>query len=149
MTKAKAAPTPEFDIQRLYVKDISFEAPNTPEIFQQEWQPEVDLDLHIENRKLTGDIHEVQLKITIHAKLGDKTAFMVELNQAGIFTVKNFDEEKTSAMLGSFCPSILYPYARTAISDLTVKGGFPPLYLAPVNFDAIYQQKLDEAKNNK
>ncbi len=137
---------PEFNIQRLYVKDISFETPNSPEMFKTEWKPEVNVDLHVENKLLEEDIHEVVLKITITTKLNNKTAFLAEVSQAGIFTLKNFPEEQFKAMLGSFCPNILFPYAREAISDLTNKGGFPPLYLSPINFDALYQQQLEEGK---
>jgi preprotein translocase subunit SecB len=137
---------PEFNIQRLYIKDISFESPNSPEMFQAEWKPEVNVDLNVETNKLAEDVHEVVLKITVTTKLDKKTAFLAEVNQAGIFTLKNFDNEQFQAMLGSFCPNILFPYAREAVSDLTNRGGFPPLYLAPINFDALYQQQLEAEK---
>ena len=132
----------EFNIQRLYVKDISFEAPNAPEIFQTDWEPDVKLDMDIDGKKLTDDLHEVVVKLTVTTKLADKTAFLVEIKQAGIFLIKNFTEEQLKSMYGSFCPNILFPYAREVISELTTRGGFPPLYLAPINFDALYQQKV-------
>lgn len=137
---------PEFSIQRLYVKDISLEAPGSPKIFRTEWRPEVNVDLNIETHNLEDNIHEVVLKITATAKLANETAFLVEIKQAGIFVIKNFDNEQFQAMLGSFCPSLLFPYAREVISDLTMRGGFPPLYLAPINFDALYQQQLEKGK---
>ncbi len=137
---------PEFNIQRLYIKDISFEAPGSPKVFRTEWRPEVNVDLNIETHHLEGDIHEVVLKVTTTAKLANETAFLVEVKQAGIFIIKDFDNKQFQAMLGSFCPSILFPYAREVISDLTMRGGFPPLYLAPINFEALYQQQLEKGK---
>lgn len=148
--KAKPEPEkkPEFNIQRLYIKDISFEAPETPKIFQTEWKPDVNLDLNIETHNLGDNHHEVVLKVTVTTKLSDKTAFLVEVSQAGIFTIKGFDNDQFQAMLGSFCPNLLFPYAREAVSDLTVRGGFPPLYLTPINFDALYQQQLEKEKQS-
>ena len=146
MVEQKKPKNPEFNIQRLYVKDISFETPNSPEMFQAEWKPEVNVDLNVETNKLSADVHEVVLKITVTTKLDKKTAFLAEVSQAGIFTLKNFDNEQFQAMLGSFCPNILFPYAREAVSNLTNRGGFPPLYLAPINFDALYQQQLEAEK---
>lgn len=140
---------PEFAIQRLYIKDVSFEAPSTPDIFKSDWKPEVHVDLNIINNKLEEDAHEVILKIIVTAKLKDKIAFLVEVNQAGIFTVKGFPEEQLKPMLGSFCPNILFPYAREAISSLVAKASFPPLHLAPVNFDALYQQQMEEKEKGK
>lgn len=134
---------PDFAIQRLYIKDSSFEAPNTPEIFRDEWQPEVSLDLQITNEELAEDVFEVVLMVTAEVKNGEQVAFLTEIHQAGVFTINGFGEEQLGHMLGSFCPNILYPYARERISDAAVNGGFPPLYLSPINFDAFYQQHLD------
>ncbi|MBN2689704.1 MAG: protein-export chaperone SecB [Gammaproteobacteria bacterium] len=144
MTNKKAEP--EFAIQTVYLKDSSFEAPHTPEVFTAEWQPDVNIDLNIESKKLEDDFYEVVLKVIVTAKLPKQTAFLVEVNQAGIFMIKNFAEEQMKPMLGSFCPNILFPYAREAISDLIGRGGFPPLYLSPVNFDALYQQNQEQKK---
>lgn len=131
-----------FDIQKIYVKDISFEAPDTPEVFSREWKPEVNLQLNSQ-AKPVGDRHyEVVLSITVTAKNGDKTAFLVEIQQAGVFHMEGFAEQERGGMLGSFCPNILFPYAREAISDLVTRGGFPQLLLAPVNFDALYAEHL-------
>ena len=132
----------EFSIQRLYIKDLSFEAPSTPEIFQTEWVPQVDFNLHTSFSKITDDAYEVVLQITVTAKLKDKTAFLIEVKQAGIFTLKGFTKEQLDPMLGSFCPNILFPYARELISTTINRGSFPPLYLAPINFDALYQEQL-------
>ena len=131
----------EFSIQRIYVKDVSFETPNSPDIFQTEWDPKLDLDLHIETHDLKEDFHEVVLKVTATAKLKEKTAFLIEVGQAGIFNIKGFNKEQLKGMLASFCPSILFPYARELVADLTMRGGFPPLHMAPINFDALYQQQ--------
>jgi preprotein translocase subunit SecB len=136
------AQKPEFSIQRIYIKDLSYEVPNSPEIFKTEWSPKVELNLEITHKKITDDIYEVVLKLTVTTKLQDKAAFLAEIQQAGIFTLKNFSEKHLDAMLGSFCPNILFPYAREVVSDTVSRGGFPPLYLAPVNFDALYEQKL-------
>lgn len=134
-----------FDIQRIYIKDTSFESPNAPAIFRDgEWQPEVNIDLQTKTQALEGDAHEVTLTTTVTAKKADKTIFLIEVQHAGIFTLTGFDKEQLGHMLGSFCPNVLFPYAREVVSDLAVRGGFPPLYLTPVNFDALYAQHLQQ-----
>jgi preprotein translocase subunit SecB len=138
---------PAFAIQRIYVKDISYEAPNTPATFKSEWVPKVDLNLDISTQKLSENVHEVVLKITATVSIADKIAFLVEIHQAGIFSLQDFSHEQLEPLLGSFCPNILFPYARELISETISRGGFPPLYLAPVNFDALYQQKHKNSKN--
>lgn len=148
--KADSGQQPEFGIQRLYVKDSSFESPNSPGIFLEQWQPEVNMDLGVEHKELEANTFEVVLKITVNVKVKDKSAFLVEIQQAGVFAIKNFPKEQMDPMLESFCPNILYPYAREAITAEVIKGGFPQLYLAPVNFDALYQQKKQQqAKKDK
>lgn len=137
----------EFNIVRIYTKDISYECPNSPEIFNIEWAPQVDLDLNTEHKKLTEDTYEAVLQVTVTVKLKDKTAFLTEIKQAGIFNIKNFPSEQLDHTLGSFCPNILFPYARELISETITRGGFPPLYLAPINFDAYHQDKLEKRKN--
>jgi len=139
-------PQHEFSIQRIYTKDISFESPNSPESFQIEWKPQVDVDLKTESKKLSDDLYEVGLQITVTAKLENKTAFLVEIKQAGIFLLKGFAADQIDPMLGSFCPNILFPYARELISETVCRGSFPPLYLAPINFDAFYQDQLEKKK---
>ncbi len=132
----------EFAIQKIYIKDVSFETPNSPAIFTQKWEPNVNLELSTAGRPLADGVHEVVLSITVTAKIGDKTAYLVEAQQAGVFTIRNFNEQELGPMLGSFCPNILFPFARETISDLVIKGGFPQLLLAPVNFDALFAQHM-------
>jgi preprotein translocase subunit SecB len=136
----------EFALQRIYVKDISFETPNSPAIFTEEWQPESNLNLNSNINKLNDDLYEVILTITVTTKVGDKTAFLVEVQQAGIFLAKGFPNEEMGHMMGAYCPNILFPYAREAISDLVSKGSFPQLLLTPVNFDALYAQHRQEGQ---
>ena len=138
----KQANEQRFDIQKIYVKDVSFETPNTPAAFSQEWKPEVNLQLNSQGKSLGDKHYEVVLSITVTAKNGDKTAFLVEIQQAGVFYMDGFSEQDLGGMMGSFCPNILFPYAREAISDLVTRGGFPQLLLAPVNFDALYAEHL-------
>lgn len=135
---------PVFSIQRIYVKDVSFETPHAPEIFREEWKPEVNVDLQTKSARLEESIHEIVLHITVTVKMKDKVAFLVEVHQAGIFTIKGFTQDQLGHILGSECPKILYPYAREAISDIVIRGGFPQLLLAPVNFDALYLQHLEQ-----
>ncbi|MAZ66465.1 MAG: protein-export chaperone SecB [Kangiellaceae bacterium] len=136
----------QFQIQRIYVKDISFEAPNLPGLFREtnDWKPEINMELHTNSDSLGDDNHDVTLQMTVTAKLGEQVAFLIEVKQAGIFTVKGLDETQLRHTLGAYCPTILYPYARETISSLSNKGGFPPLNLAPVNFDALYAQHMQK-----
>lgn len=142
----QAAPETQFMIQRIYVKDVSFETKNTPAIFQQEWKPELSLNLQVENKKLEETVYEVILTVTATVKNLNETAFLVEVKQAGIFTITGAPEQQLAHLLGSFCPSLLFPYAREAITSEVVRGSFPQLILAPINFDAIYMQQLEEKK---
>ncbi len=132
----------QFAIQKIYVRDVSYESPNAPAVFTGEWQPEVNLDLNTQADPLEEGVFHVDLALTVTVKNQDKTAFLVEVHQCGIFNIGGFDDQQMGHMLGSYCPNILFPYAREAISDLVTKGGFPPLLLAPVNFDALYAQHL-------
>ena len=133
----------EFNIQRIYLKDISFEAPRSPSSFAPEdWKPEINLDLNTKSRKVSDKVHEVILHLTVTVKVGEETAFLVEVQQAGEFGIDNVPEEQLSHMLGAFCPNIIFPYARETISDVVTRGGFPQLLLAPVNFDALYMQHM-------
>lgn len=134
----------QFAIQKIYTKDISFESPNSPAIFAEQFQPQVSLELNTNGQGIAEDVYEVVLALTITVKQQDKTAYLVEIQQSGIFTIKGFSENELGHMLGSFCPNILFPYAREAVSDLATRGGFPQLLLAPVNFDALYAQHLAE-----
>ncbi len=138
----------QFSIQKIYTKDISFETPNAPKIFREKWEPDVDFNLGTNVDKLEETVFEVVLTITITVKSGETTAYLVEVNQAGIFTMENFAENEMGPMLGSFCPNILFPYAREVVSDLVAKGGFPQLLLAPVNFDALYGQHMQQLQQS-
>ncbi|HEY9201852.1 MAG TPA: protein-export chaperone SecB [Gammaproteobacteria bacterium] len=130
----------QFSIQKIYLKDVSFESPNSPAVFTGEWKPEVNVQLNTEIKGLDNNMHEVILSVTVTAKQQDKTAFLVEVKQAGLFQLAGFEQEQLGGMLGAYCPETLFPYAREAISDLVTKGGFPQLLLSPVNFNALYMQ---------
>ncbi len=137
---------PQFALQRIYVKDVSFESPKAPEIFRQQWQPEVKVDINTSNTKLAEEgIYEVVLALTATVSHGTETAFVVEVQQAGIFLARNLEEDDLHRTLGAFCPNLLFPYAREAIDNLVTRGSFPALMLAPINFDALYNQALQQA----
>lgn len=140
----KNNPEQVFEIQRVYLKDASFESPASPAIFTREFKPETNVELNAGNKKLTGSIHEVVLNITVTVKVEDEVAYLVEIKQAGIFSTAGYQDEQLGHLLGSYCPNLLYPYAREEISNLVVKGGFPQMLLAPINFDALYNQHLQE-----
>lgn len=140
----KNNPEQVFEIQRVYLKDASFESPASPAIFTREFKPETNVELNAGNKKLTDSIHEVVLNITVTVKIEDEVAYLVEIKQAGIFSTAGYQDEQLGHLLGSFCPNLLYPFAREVISDLIVKGGFPQMLLAPINFDALYNQHLQE-----
>ncbi len=133
---------PEFAIQKLYTKDLSLEVPNAPKVFQETWKPELNLNLQSNAHALDGENHEVTLTVTVTVKNDKKVAFIVEVKQAGIFTLKNFPKEELGPILGSVAPSIIFPYVREVISDVVVRGGFPQLCLAPINFDALYEESV-------
>ncbi|RUR09279.1 protein-export chaperone SecB [Legionella sp. km772] len=134
----------QFMIQRVYLKDLSYETPNTPAVFQQQWEPELNLDLNTTYSKLEPGVYEVVLSITATVINNKATAFLVEVKQAGIFTIQNAPENQLDHLINSFCPNILFPYAREAITSQVIRGSFPQLVLAPINFDALYMQKLAE-----
>jgi preprotein translocase subunit SecB len=138
----------QFSIQKIYTKDMSFETPNSPKIFTETWEPSVDFNLGSHVEPLENSFFEIVLTITITVKNKDTVAYLVEVNQAGIFALGGFTDEEMGPMVGSFCPNILFPYAREAVSDLIVRGGFPQLLLAPVNFDALYAQHLQQAPSS-
>ncbi|MDX1457618.1 MAG: protein-export chaperone SecB [Marinobacter sp.] len=136
------AQQPQFALQRIYVKDLSFESPNSPTVFQEQWKPQVNLDLNTSHTKISDNQYEVVLSLTVTTKVGEKVAYIVEIQQGGVFLVQNIEGPQLGQMLGAYCPNILFPYAREAIDGLVNKGSFPALMLAPVNFDAIYAQAL-------
>ncbi|ASJ98473.1 MULTISPECIES: protein-export chaperone SecB [Shewanella] len=135
---------PQFNIQRVYTKDISFETPNSPAVFQKEWNPEVKLDLDTRSAKLADDVYEVVLSLTVTAKNGEETAFLCEVQQAGIFAIAGLTEQQLAHSLGAYCPNVLFPYAREVVGSLVARGTFPQLNLAPVNFDALFAQYVQQ-----
>lgn len=137
---------PRFIIQKIYTKDVSFESPNSPEIFRDEWRPKLDLQLGNDYKRIDDDNHEVILSVTVTATVGDKTAFLVEVKQAGIFTLTGYNNDEMGPLLGSYCPNTLFPFVREVVSDLVTKGGFPQLVLSPVNFDAMYLHQKEQAQ---
>lgn len=133
---------PAFAIRRIYVKDLSLETPNSPFIFETPWEPKVDVQLNVNSRKVADGLYEVVISVTVTTKVGEKVAFLIEVQQAGVFAIANFPDAQVHRMLGSYCPNILFPFARELVSDLVGRAGFPPLYLTPINFDALYEQQM-------
>ena len=136
--------TRQMTIQKIYVKDLSFESPSSPQIFAEPPEHEVDLNLSTNTTSLGHDIYEVNLAITITVRAGEKTAYLIEVQQAGVFLIQGFSDEERAPILGSYCPNTLFPFAREAVSDIVNKGGFPQFILAPMNFDAIYAQHVQQ-----
>jgi preprotein translocase subunit SecB len=135
---------PVFGIEKLYVKDISVEVPNAPEIFLEREAPQVEIQLNSAGRAIGDGAYEVLLTVTVTAKLGEKTVFLVEVGQAGIFRVLNVPNEQIEPLIAVACPNILFPYARETVSDAVTRAGFSPVVLQPVNFEAMYMQRLQE-----
>ncbi len=128
-------------IAKIYVKDFSFESPQAPQVFKSgEWSPKTDLNLRSAHTPVDGNHHEVVLTITVEAKDNDNSVFLIELHQAGLFEISGYEDEEFKAIIGSFCPNILFPYARESIASIVQKGGFPEFVLQPINFDALYMQ---------
>jgi preprotein translocase subunit SecB len=138
---------PGFGIEKLYVKDASIEVPNAPQIFTERTPPQVNVELGNSAQKLDEGVYEVAIKVTVTAKIGDKTAFLVEATQAGIFAIRNVPAENLEPILAVTCPNILFPYAREAISDMVTRAGFAPVLLNPINFEALYIQQKQQAEN--
>jgi len=145
----QAAAEQTFHLAKIFLKDVSLEVPNAPQIFQSgEWSPEINVDLGTRGNPIGDNTYEVVLSVTVTTKLGEQTAYLCEVHQGGIFQLAGFDQQTLNGLLGSYCPSILFPYAREAVSDLVTKAGFPQMLLGPVNFDALYAQRLQEARQN-
>ena len=136
----------EFVLQRVYLKDLSFESPGAPEVFRKEYRPAVNVDLRTQSAAMDNDAYEVTLTITITAKLQEETAFLIEVQQSGIFSVRGIAEEELRRILGIYCPNVLFPYARETIDNIVTKGTFPALMLAQVNFEGLYAQALQQAQ---
>jgi preprotein translocase subunit SecB len=137
-----ALPQPTFAIEKIYLKDLSVEVPNTPEIFSEREAPSVEVDMNSQAREVQAGVFEVVLKVTITAKTKDKSMFLVEAAQAGLFQIRNVPPQDMGPLLGVACPNTLFPYVRETISTVTARAGFPPVVLSPMTFDAIYQQQL-------
>ncbi|MBP6058150.1 MAG: protein-export chaperone SecB [Nitrosomonas sp.] len=139
---------PVFAIEKIYIKDLSLEIPNAPSIFLERDTPEINMQLGGKNQRIDEGLYEVLLTVTVTAKIKDKIMFLVEVQQAGIFRIRNVSDDEIDPVLGIGCPTILFPYLREAVSDIVTRAGFPPVILSPVNFEAIYQQKKAEASKN-
>ena len=142
---AEAKPDPVFQIQRVYLKDVSLEQPNSPEILLNQEQPAVDIQLGVEASPVADGLFEVVVTATVQAKIGEKTMFLVEAKQAGIFELRNMPPEQMNAVIGIACPQIVYPYLRGNVADVIQRGGFPPVHLAEINFQAMYEQQQAQA----
>ncbi|HKW37544.1 MAG TPA: protein-export chaperone SecB [Burkholderiales bacterium] len=135
------AQPPTFGIEKVYVKDLSLEVPAGPQAFMQQEQPQLEVQITQQSQRVNEVLHEVTLVITVTAKSGDRVLFLVEASQAGVFQIRNVADADLAPLLGIVCPNVLFPYARETVSDLVTRAGFPPVLLAPVNFEAIYQQR--------
>jgi len=140
---AQGGTGPQLALQAVYLKDCSYEAPNGPRV-DGEWNPQINLDLHTGANALGTDVREVVLTVTVSAKQGEATLFLVEVKQAGVFLIRNLPEPELKRAIASICPSVLFPYARAAVSQLVTQGGFPQFLLPPVNFDALYVQAAEK-----
>ena len=138
------APQQQFAVQRIYIKDVSFEAPMGAEAFTKQWKPQTKVDLNVRNNKIDDENFEVVLTITLTAELEGEAAFLIEVQQAGVFMLRGFDDDTRRHVLGVSCPNLLFPYARETIDTLAVKGTFPPVMMQPVNFEGLYQQALKQ-----
>ena len=140
------APAPkQVQIQKIYLKDASLECPGVPKIFMEQWQPQVDVQLGTQTNKMADDAHEVTLQVTVTAKQEEQVGFLIEVKQSGIFNTTGFtDTQELRAILGAYCPNILFPFAREAVAEMSQRAGFPQLLLQPVNFDAMFQQHMQQ-----
>ena len=137
-----AATGPAFTVEKIYVKDVSFESPNAPTIFNDQVQPELQLNLNQQVQRLGENAFEVVLAVTLTCQAGERTAYVAEVKQAGVFGLVGLDPQSIDVLLGTQCPNILFPYVRQLISDLIQAGGFPPFFLQPINFDALYAEGM-------
>lgn len=129
-------------VQKIYIKDASFEAPAAPHIFQEQGQPQVQLNLNQTVNALAEGVYEIVLAVTVTCTIGEKTAYLAEVKQAGVFGLSGFDQANLHGVIGTFCPNTLFPYARQAVSDLVMAGGFPPFLLQPINFEQLYVEQM-------
>jgi len=143
------AQDPVFQIQRVYLKDLSLEQPNSPAILLEQQQPTVDIQLGVDAQPVTDGIFEITVSATVQTKIGEKTVFLIEAKQAGIFEIRNLPEEQMGPILGIACPQIVYPYLRGNVADVIQRGGFPPVHLAEINFQAMFEQQQAQAAANQ
>ncbi len=146
MTEKKSADNSnkQLVLQKIYIKDFSFESPRAPEIFRADMSPQTELNIRSSSKEVGENAQEVSLTLTVEAKENDKALFLVELEQAGVFIMQGYTEEERQVLVGSYCPNALYPFAREAVSDVVTRGGFPQLLLQPINFDALYAKAMQE-----
>ncbi len=137
---------PQLVVQRIYLKDCSFESPGAPQVFAGTWEPHMDLNIGASAKPVGDDFYEIVLTVTVEAKKDDKVAFLCEVHQAGLFLVRGFSEEDTRRVLNASCPNVIFPYARESVCDLVTRGGFPQLLLQPVNFDTLYHRHAAEVR---
>lgn len=142
---ATPAAGPELTLQNVYVKDASFEAPAGPNLAVAEWNPQFGMTMNTAASTMAPDVHEVVLTITLEAKIAEKVAYLAEVKQAGLFIARGYLEDDLRRIVGAYAPSVLFPFARQAIADLVMRGGFPPFLIPPVNFDALFQQSAEQA----
>jgi preprotein translocase subunit SecB len=140
-TPTMVEPPSNLSIHKIYVKDVSFESPSSPAIFNEAWQPQVEINVQNTGRKVGEAVFEVVLSVTVTAKIGEHVAFLIEVQQAGLFEFPGVSDDDARPLVGATCPGILYPYAREVVSDVITRGGFPALLLAPADFEAIYKQR--------
>ena len=143
------AQQPVFNIEKLFVKDLSVEVPNAPAIYMEREAPQIDVNMSTDSRPLGEDLYQTSITVTATAKVGDKTMFLVECTQSGIFRIQNVPQEQIPMVLGIGCPNIVFPYLRETVSDVIIRAGFPPLLLNPVNFEALYLQQQQQAQQQQ
>ncbi|TDO97916.1 protein-export chaperone SecB [Marinomonas balearica] len=145
--EAQQSQGPVLQMQRVFLKDISFESPRSPMVFQEEWKPELGLELNTKSRQVGDNLYEVVLEITVNVKNEGEPAYLVQVLQGGLFTISGLEEQQLHHALGAFCPGTLFPYARENIDAVVVKGSFSPVMLAPINFDALYMESLQKQQS--
>jgi preprotein translocase subunit SecB len=141
ITNGTAAAGAQLSLQKVYIKDVSFEVPGAPQIFQDQGQPQIQLNLSQQIGALAENVYEVVLTVTVTCKLAEKTAYLAEVQQAGVFGMSGFDNQNRDAVLATYCPNVLFPYARQIVSDLIQNGGFPPFLMQPINFEALFAEQ--------
>lgn len=141
-TNGSTDPGAQLSLQKVYLKDASFEVPGAPQIFQEQGQPQIQLNLTQQVGNLADNVYEVVLTVTVTCKVSDKTAYLAEVQQAGVFGVSGFDDSNRDVILATYCPNVLFPYARQAVSDMIQNGGFPPFLLQPINFEQLYAEQV-------